>query len=137
MLTEEDVGRILSNAARCAHRLPGCPGPRYANAWIALMDMAPVDDSYPEDKRIFLHPSPEMIADFERATTWMTWLPVRGRKILWLRADGNSWRYIARHVGISPRWVQQIWRKHAGEIIEKDQIDTYGRLRDATGTNGH
>ena len=134
VLTEADVARILSNAAWCAHRLPGRPGPRYANVWLALMDMAPVDDSYPEDKRIFVHPSPELIADLERATEWMIPLPVRGRRILWLRAEGNHWRYIGRQVGITHVWAQKLWRKYAQEIIERDQIVTYGQLRAPTGS---
>ncbi len=134
MLTEEQVARVLSNAVWCARMLPGSVGPQYANVWHSLMAMAPVDDSYPEDKRLRVYPDAALLADLDLATEWMTWLPERVRPIFWLRADGNRWRFIARQVGLTPQYCQMLWRKHAQEIIRRYEIVTYGHLRDATGT---
>ena len=134
MLTEEDVARIMSNAAWCSHTLPGRIGPQYANVWHSLISMAPIDDSYPEDKRLRVYPDAALLADLDRATEWMTRLPEKVRLIFWLRSDGNRWRYIARQVGLNPQYCQKLWRKWAQEIIARDEISTYGHLRDATGS---
>ncbi len=98
------------------------------------MAMAPVDDSYPEDKKLRLHPSQSLLADLDAAYGWITWLHVRGRKILWLRAEGHSWGYIGHQVGLRRLWAQKMWRKHVHDIIARDEISSCGQLREATGT---
>ena len=138
-LTEKIVADILVDALHTSRRLPGVVGPRYANVWHSLIGMAPIDDSYPEDKRVRIYPSAEALETLDTVYTWMTWLPLRARKILWLHADGNSWRWIARQVGITPQYCRKLWRQYVADIItlQKTEVVTCGHKQDATGTYGH
>ena len=122
MLTETEIAQTLSNAAWAAKRLPPVRIPRCENVWGALLAMAPVDDSYPEDKPPY-DPLPQaLLEELDRATAWIVSLEVRERKIMWMRAEGHQWIHIARMSGVTPRWCQKLWRQAAAQIAAQDQI---------------
>lgn len=121
MLTEAEIAQILSNAAWAAKRLPPVRLPRCENVWNSLLAMAPVDDSYPEDKPVY-EPFPQsLLDDLDCATGWLVHLPVRERRIMWMRADGHQWAHIARMSGVTPRWCQRLWHQAAEQIAAQDQ----------------
>lgn len=115
------VAAAIQIAADTAHKLAGrWPGPQYACVWDSLMSMAPIDDSYPEDKRIRVYPTAGELHCLDAVTEWMLPLSIPARKILWYRADGNRWRWIAARVGLAPRYCQKIWQDSANLIIAND-----------------
>ena len=121
MLTEAEIAQILSNAVWAAKRLPPVRLPRCENVWRSLLAMAPVDDSYPEDKPVY-EPLPQsLLVDLDRATQWLVSLPVRERRIMWMRADGHQWAHIARVARVTIRWCQKLWRQAAAQIAAQDQ----------------
>jgi len=65
--------------------------------------------------------TPDEEALFDEVIVWITPLPVRLRKLMWLRADGHSWRYIGRVMGVSHTTTQKLWRGAAAQIAELDQ----------------
>ena len=115
------VAAAVQIANHAAHTLAGrWPGPSYACVWDPLLAMAPVDDSYPEDKRVRIYPSHAELACLDLVTDWMLLLRIPCRKILWYRADGNQWRWIARQVGYSPRHCMKLWQQSADLIFSSD-----------------
>ena len=121
MLTEPEIARVLTNAVLAAKRLPAVRMPTCENVWSQLLAMAPEDDGWPEDKRVY-EPLPlALIADLDRATNWLAPLHIRERRLMWMRGDGDRWAHIGRVLGITTRWCQKLWHRTAAQIAARDQ----------------
>ena len=116
MLTEIDVWAILGRAVRAAKLIQGPKRPGYANVWVVMMQQAMIRDEYPETPEPRDYATPEEIAALDIAHGWMVHMSEPERCILWGRADGDSWRHLARKVGLTPHLVQKAARQAVGKI---------------------
>lgn len=109
---EEEFSRLIERAAYYAKILPGSrPGPRFTNGWIRTLEMAPVDDDrYPELPEYREIATPEQIRVLDFVTDVLSKLSDDQRRVLWLRAEGNSWRYLAKEFCVTAGRVRRFWK---------------------------
>ena len=122
-LRERDVADQISEANDTANRLEAPRKLEASNIFRHLI-VAKNDDDVEAIERMLSRrrATPEEEARFDEVIEWITPLPVRLRKLLWLRADTNSWRYIGRMMGLNPRYCQRLWRDTAHKIAERDRV---------------
>ena len=109
---EEEFSRLIERAAYYAKILPvSRPGPRVTNGWIRTLEMAPVDDDrYPELPEYREFATPEQIRVLDFVTDVLSKLSDDQRRVLWLRAEGNSWRYLAKEFCVTAGRVRRFWK---------------------------
>ena len=56
-------------------------------------------------------PSPTSISRADKVITWIKWIDVKERKIVWRRAARLPWRYICNEVGLSRTCAWLRWKK--------------------------
>ena len=145
MLTEEEFAGRMAEALAIADRIPGrekavanqiseafdtadrLEAPRKLGASNVFRHLiaAKSDEDIESIERMLSRrrATPDEERGFDEVIEWITPLPIRLRKLLWLRADGNSWRYIGRVLGITPRWCQKLWRQAAAQIAEQARTE--------------
>ena len=109
---EEELAGLIAQAAHYSTVLPGKrPGPTFTNGWVRTLEMAPIDDDrYPEIPEYREVATPEQIEVLDFVTSLMVQLSVDQRRVLWLRAEGNSWRWLAREFGVTANRVRRFWK---------------------------
>ena len=116
-MTEAEFAARMVEALDVAKRLPGPRSLQPGNIFRYLVVSKDSDDVDEVEHRLSrLPPSAAEIAAFDEVIDWIGPLPVRIRKLLWLRADANSWRFIAREMGLNPRYCQRLWRSWAATV---------------------
>ena len=93
----------LAAAVEVLAQLPES-GPRgYFSVW-------PLAPNYAHHARAQLpSPLPEAIDRMDEALTWLAWLELEERRIVWLRAEGMPWKWITRRLGIGRTTAWQRW----------------------------
>jgi hypothetical protein len=119
---ERFIGAQIAEALDTADRLEPPRKLGASNVFRNLI-VAKTDDDIDAIERMLSRrrATPDEEAQFDEVIRWITPLPVRLRKLLWLRADGHQWRHIGRVMGVTPRWCQKLWRQAAAQIAEQDQ----------------
>ena len=116
-MTEAECAARLAEALDVARRLPAPRSLGPGNVYRYLIVSKDADD--PEEIDFRLHnsfPDAEELERFDEVIDWLSPLPVPLRKLLWLRADANTWRFIGRILGYNPRYCQRLWRDTIGPI---------------------
>ena len=107
-----EVIKRLNEAASVLRRLP--EGGRYEYPFLTSWpDYKPDPNTaygYEDAKITPSIPSPAAIQRMEEALTRLQLAPVEYRRLLWFRAEGCSWRKLARYFGCGSRQVKMRWR---------------------------
>ncbi len=102
VLTVAEVEGRLCEAVDTLKRLPVPDIQRGMTAWPEILRSASEAYGY-NDVRTRLAPASAAAIDrLEETLQWLKWLPRKAQQILWSRAEGFSWRRIAKFVGKAP-----------------------------------
>ena len=95
----------LNEAASVLRRLP--EGSRYEHPYLTSWPYYKSDPNtaygYEDVKVKPPITSPAAIQQMEEVLVWLQLVPVEYRRLLWFRAEGWSWRKLARHFGCGRR----------------------------------
>ncbi|ANH36159.1 hypothetical protein A3768_5377 (plasmid) [Ralstonia solanacearum] len=50
---------------------------------------------------------------------WMQWLDVDHWPLVWMRAQGDEWRYIAKRYACCVKTVQQRWQRAMQTVVDR------------------
>jgi len=113
-LSPRDVEERFAEAARTLRRLPEERPIGYFNVWPAIVRTRwEIMAMEPQPMKVLA--TPQAITRMELCMDWMLWLDPEDARLVWLRAEGHSFRYLARHFGVSRMMV---WRRWAAALIE-------------------
>jgi hypothetical protein len=90
------IAQRLAEAADVLDRLPEPPVRGYYSL-LPIVPNAPAGDGA---RTRSAAPMPEAIDRMDEAIGWLCWLDPEERRLVWMRADGMSWKWITRRLGI-------------------------------------
>jgi hypothetical protein len=99
---KEAVARRLEEAADVLSRLPEERTREFYDLWPRLMGS-------PSRYARLAATAPEAIDRMDEALSWLMWLEAEERRLVWLRADGMSWKWVTRKLGIGRTTAWQRW----------------------------
>ena len=112
-LSPREVEERFTEAARTLRRLPDKRPIGYFNVWPAIVRTRwEIMAMEPQPMKVLA--TPQAITRMELCMDWMLWLEPEDARLVWLRAEGHSFRYLARHFGLSRMMV---WRRWAAALI--------------------
>lgn len=131
--TLDMLAERIAEAAFCLRNLPGGVGPARDRSWWPEV----VQDAFeaynaadPRRARVTLYA--EQIARMEKALRWMRWLDQPASRVVWLRAEGFTWRSISERDGRSEPTLRKAYRdalaaiaiRLSQAVVEKSSSDT-------------
>lgn len=116
--TRDDVAARLEAAARVMRAQPRV-GPRGAfNAWPTYFhEFADRVGQEPEMRRP--QPSPRAVSEAEEAMGWLQWLEPDDARLVWMRAEGASWKAICWRSGLTRSTAHRRWQYALSVIVWK------------------
>ena len=114
--TIDDVAARFADAAQTAHRLPKVRVQGYFNSW--SMFACHIPDRYPDPDRLYrpMPPTPKAVELMLETMTWVQWLEVEQRHLVWMRADRYEWQQIGRRFACDRNTASRRWQK-AIEVV--------------------
>lgn len=106
----------LELAAGVFRQMPEVKPQGYFNAWPDYLHSF-ADQVGQEPKMRKPRPSPRMISQADEAMLWLRWLEVEDAKLLWLRANGKSWKPICWEFGLSRTAATRRWHYGLAVIV--------------------
>lgn len=106
---DEDVAARFQEAVVTGRRLPPVRVQGYFNLWPPMVRQG--WERYTDDDRV-IH-FPPLPADVDRmleAMSWVQWLEVESRHLVWMRADNYEWLEIGRRFGCCRTTAWRRWK---------------------------
>lgn len=136
-LSARDIADRMEDAAITLRRLPHPPGsgPKgFGSSWPDYVRDARHAYGYHE-ARLRVVPSAAEIARMEDAISWLMLLrDPDDRRIVWMRAEGHTWRAICGRIGVSRATAWRRWT--AGLITIANVLNNKGKVRAQRGGAG-
>jgi len=122
--TQQMIADRLEEAARTMRRLPAVKVQGYAAYWPEML-YSERERYQMENKSQRCLPTPEKIERMEEACNWLRFLiNIEDRRLLWLRAERASWKYICAKFGIKRSAANERW-KNGLEMISLNLTRTH------------
>ena len=96
--TPEDVDARFREAISTLRRLPTVKVRGYFNVWPEIK-LTPMEILQQDKKPMRLFAMPDAITRLDEVLTWLPWLEVEERKLIWQRAARVRWKTICRLLG--------------------------------------
>jgi len=100
--TPEEIETRLVEAVDTLKRLPVPDIQRSVTLWPDVVQDSREAYGYATTRYRPAPAAPDAITRLDETLAWLRWLPRAAQRILWSRANGISWRKIARFVGKAP-----------------------------------
>lgn len=111
----ELVAERFREAAETAHKLPGLKSLGYFNTWPSIQRER--WEGYANAEPAIDFPAtPEAIERMEEAQRWVLWLDESQRHLVWMRAEEQPWKDIARHYACERTKVWRHWRQAIKQV---------------------
>lgn len=121
-ISAETIGFRFEECVNVMQKLPGAASLGTKTFWPDI-NYTDEEISKQEKRKVTpMRPLPESIDRAEECLTWITWLNEGERKLIWLRAHGESWRSISRETGFPKSSAQRYWFMALAKIAEKLKI---------------
>lgn len=115
----EEIGFRFDECVNVMQKLPGGASLGTKTFWPEI-NYTDEEISKQEKRKVTpLRPLPEAIDRAGQCLTWITWVNEGERKLIWLRAHGESWRSISRETGFPKSSAQRYWFTALAKIAEK------------------
>nr|EUJ14171.1 hypothetical protein RSP673_12085 [Ralstonia solanacearum P673] len=72
-----------------------------------------------EQPRHYYPPSPAAIDRMLETMRWVQWLDVDHRHLVWMRAQGDEWRYIAKRYACCIKTAQRRWQRAMQAVADR------------------
>ena len=109
--TVDDLAAGFAEAAQTARCLPRVGVQSYFNVWPAIIRQQWELLSHEEIEMRPIPPSPQAIERMMQAMSWVQWLDVEDRHLVWMRAKNVAWNRIARRFGCNRATAWRRWKK--------------------------
>ncbi len=117
--TADHVANRFEECVSVISKLPGGLSMGCKSFWPEIQ-YTPKEIAKQEKKTVTrLAPSPGAIDRAEECLTWITWANHGERNLIWLRADGVTWRGVSRETGYPVMSARRYWQKATKKIAEK------------------
>ncbi len=118
--TAEDVADAIDNVAVTLKKLPPVKVQGYFNVWpqIVLSDKE-IASAMPSPSAFRLTASAHDISMIDVVSTWMLWLDVNDRHLLWMRAFKKPWKEVCMHLGMCRSTLQRQRTKALTKISQR------------------
>ncbi len=100
--SESEIEARIEEAVETLKRVPVPDIRRSVTKWPGFVHDAHEAYGYGEFRPPRSPAAPDAIGRLDVTLGWLRWLPKPAQRILWSRANGFSWRKIARFVGKAP-----------------------------------
>ena len=100
--SESEIEERIEEAVETLKRIPVPDIQRSVTKWPGFVHDAHEAYGYGEFRPPRGAAAPDAISRLDETLGWLRWLPKPAQRILWSRANGFSWRKIARFVGKAP-----------------------------------
>jgi|TARA_Y100000034_G_scaffold41158_1_gene50641 DNA-directed RNA polymerase specialized sigma24 family protein len=106
----DQLAERFTEAARVLKSMPSASPKGHAVTWPDMQ--ADKSTDYADEKTAMrLLPSPGAIGRLDEVLTWSAGMPPDDRKVVWGRAAGVHWKWVARRLGCSVSKAQTMRRK--------------------------
>ena len=121
--TDKDIAARFEEALYTLKRLPKPSIMGYHTLWPTIVYTA-LEIMQQEKKRFRLGPPlPKAIDRMEETFTWIGWLELEERNLVWLRASRMSWRVICTRIGASKTVARTRWTAALVKIARRKNND--------------
>jgi hypothetical protein len=122
--TETGVEDRIVEAVDTLARVPAPTMRRHLTSWPDYVHDAHEAYGYGGSRPPRCAAAPDAITRLDETLDWLRWLPRDAQHILWSRANGLSWRKIARFAGKAPNtcraWYRAALRYIAARLNSRD-----------------
>ncbi|WP_347880290.1 DUF6362 family protein [Ottowia testudinis] len=128
--TADEVALRFEEAATTGRRLPPVRVQGYFNTWPTIVRES-WEAMRDDDRPVRFPPTPKEIDRMLEVMQWVHCLEVEDRKIVWMRAGRDRWKFIATRFGICVKTAQ---RRHeralvrVAAMLNGDLVVPVGRL---------
>jgi len=112
--TANDVVERFREAVLTLKKLPPVKVQGYYSVWPAIK-LTPLEILQQDKKPLRLRALPDAISRLDEVLTWLPWLSVDERRLVWQRASGVRWKVICAELGCGR---SKAWHKW-GTALEK------------------
>lgn len=109
--TTESVASRFAEAARTARRLPPVRVQGHFNVWPPFVRTEQERLASDDPPPFRFPPSPAEIERMLVAMSWVQWIEVEQRHLVWMRAERYRWEDIGKRFGYAPRTAQRHWHR--------------------------
>ena len=119
LMNEDMVAARFKEAIYTLKRLPKPYVMGYHTLWPTVVYTA-LEIMQQDKKRFRLGPPlPKAIDRMEETLTWIGWLEVEERELVWLRASRMPWKVVCTHLGVCRKIAWQRWRAALLKIADR------------------
>ncbi len=115
-LSPVEIEQRFEEAADTLKHLPAVRVPGYFTTWPEIVRRIAETEALAGDRARppRISPSPRAISEMEECFEWLSWLDPVDARIVWLRAQRNSWRNVCARMTMHR---QTAWRRWAAALI--------------------
>lgn len=117
--TDQEVADAFEQAIYTLKRLPKAIMLGYRSTWPAMV-YTEMEVLQMDTKPMRLGPpNPAAIDRLDHILTWICWLEVDERKLIWARARRLPWRAICTQLGVGKTTAWQRWHAALDKIVDR------------------
>ncbi|AKZ28553.1 MULTISPECIES: DUF6362 family protein [Ralstonia solanacearum species complex] len=117
--TPDSVAARFEEAARTGRTLPPVRVQGYFRVWPHIVREQWERLAADDQPRHYYPPSPAAIDRMLETMRWVQWLDVDHRPLVWMRAQGDEWRYIAKRYACCVKTVQRRWQRAMQTVVDR------------------
>jgi hypothetical protein len=107
--TADDVADRLREAILTLKKLPPVKVQGYFSVWPAIK-LTPLEISQQDKRPLRLRATPDAITRLDEVLTWLPWITVEERRLVWQRAARVRWKVICAEIGCDRSTAWHQWR---------------------------
>ncbi|MGE0986500.1 DUF6362 family protein [Ralstonia pseudosolanacearum] len=117
--TSDSVAARFEEAARTGRTLPPVRVQGYFRVWPHIVREQWERLAADEQPRHYYPPSPAAIDRMLETMRWVQWLDVDHRHLVWMRAQGDEWQYIAKRYACCIKTAQRRWQRAMQTVVSR------------------